>query len=125
MNIIKKVLLYIPFVGIVSCSPSGETLPDGRYEMVDIQTDSPEILDEALSSLPSFVFSGNTLKVRNGDLAGFFADSVYTYTLEKDYLCLQSDTRNCRIAMEADHSGNIFKLWIMSNGIKLIQIRRE
>lgn len=124
MNI-KNLLLCLSFLGMISCSPSGDTLPDGNYEIVDIQTESSDVLNKAMASLPSFVFSGSTLKVCNGDLAEFFADSVYIYKLEKDYLYLRSDIQNCQIATETNHSDNIFKLWIMSNGIKLIQIRQK
>lgn len=124
MNI-KNLLLCLALLGMISCSPTGDTLPDGNYELVDIQTESPDVLNKALSSQPSFVFSGNTLKVCNGDLAGFFADSVYTYKLEKDYLCLQSDIQNCQIAIETKHSDDILKLWIMNNGIKLIQVKKK
>lgn len=121
----KKFLFFLSFLGMMSCSPSGDTLPDGDYEIIDIQTESADILNKVMKSLPSFDFSGSTLKVCNGDLAGFFADSVYTYRLEKDYLCLQSDIQNCKIAIETSYSDSVFKLWILSNGINLIHVKQK
>ena len=122
---IKYLLLCILLLGIISCSSSEDTLPDGNYEIIDIQTESPDILNKTMHSLPSFHFSGNMLKVCNGDLAGFFTDSIYSYWLKDGYMYLQSDSQKHQIAIEPNYLDNIFKLWIINNGIKLIHIGRQ
>ena len=51
---IKYLLLCILLLGIISCSSSEDTLPDGNYEIIDIQTESPDILNKGPPELPGF-----------------------------------------------------------------------